>query len=139
LARILYRVVSAGLARLGPQPAKEPAIMKTIFRFVLLVAALGVAYFGCDRGEVREEVQEMKEAKRKLSREVKAHYEDAKDEAQKLKEQLPAADEVKSELVEAGAEAKEVLLRVGERMKQQAIDLKDELKDAVRERIADAD
>lgn len=113
--------------------------MKTIFRFLLLVAALGFAYVGCNRGEVREEVEQMNEAKRKLSQEVKAHYEDAKDEAQKLKEQLPESDEVKSELVEAGAEAKEVLLRVGERVKQQALDLTDELKDAVRERIADAD
>jgi hypothetical protein len=114
--------------------------MKTIIRFFLLVGALGVAYVaGCDRGEVREEVLEMEDAKRKIERGVKAQYEDAKDEAQKLKEQLPAAEEVKSELVEAGAEAKEVLLRVGERMKQQARDLKDELKDAVRERLADAD
>ena len=110
--------------------------MPRIKRPLVLAFALGLtALAGCDRGEIHDEVEEMKEAKDKVKRELTEQLAHAKDEAMELKEKLPPKEKVQAELREAGAEAKEVMLRVGERMKRQAVDLKD----ALREKMADAD
>lgn len=90
---------------------------------------------GCERGEIREEVEEVKEAKDKVARVLKKQLARAKDEASELTEKLPPKEKVREELREAGGEAKALIIRVGERVKQQAGDLKD----ALREKLADAD
>jgi hypothetical protein len=110
--------------------------MPRIKRPLVLALTLGLGVFaGCERGEIREEVEDMKDTKDKVGRALKEQLAHAKDEASRLKEKLPAAETVKEELREVGADAKEALLRVGERVKRQAGDLKE----AVREKLAEAD
>lgn len=97
------------------------------FGLGLGLAVLGAfAASACDREQVEEDMRTIEKAPAQVAEKV----EDAKQEAAKLK---PAAEEVRQELVETGAQLKAKLEAAADRAKSEA----NQARDAVREKLPD--